>query len=69
MAVGAASEVLTICVIRCDVIRNQVGMLDPSGRDIPGGPPEDPSVPIYSSSLVSAVNVYTYTLSTQYVYI
>jgi hypothetical protein len=36
-----------------DIIRNHVGLIDKSGRDVIGGPPDDPSVPIYSSSLVS----------------
>jgi len=43
---------------RCDVVRNQVGLLDYSGRDLLGGPPEDPSVPMYSSSLVSDITVH-----------
>lgn len=42
-----------------DVLRNHIGLMDKSGRDVVGGPPDDPSVPIYSSSLVS---IYIYTL-------
>jgi hypothetical protein len=40
-----------------EIIRNHVALIDKSGRDMVGGPPEDPSVPIYSSSLVSYFNV------------
>lgn len=44
--------IIMVMFLRCDAVRNQIGFLDQSGRDVPGGPPEDPSEPIYSSSLV-----------------
>jgi hypothetical protein len=39
-----------LCV---DVLRIQIGLLDYGGKDVEGGPPEDPSIPMYNSSLVT----------------